>query len=220
MSNSEFVTRIQRLTLVTAAVIIVAALGAFLYLRSRPGPSLSVQDSGYQGQPTLGNARAPVKLILFENFLCERCKAFETEVFEPLKRDYIDPGKVEVYYVNLAWGNDTAVTAGRAGECAFRQNAAAFWDYKTALFAAQGADGWATLDKVLAVAGGVEGLEPTRLKTCITEGQTQAEVTRDLTLADYVGVSGTPSVILGTQGFEAPSYGDLKAQIDAQLAAN
>ena len=213
-------TQAQRFTLLTALIVIIAALGAFLYLQLRPKPSLSVQDSGYEGQPTLGNSRAPVKLVLFENFLCERCKRFETEVFSPLKRDYVDTGKVEVYYVNLAWGNDTAVTAGRAGECAFAQNPEAFWPYKSALFAAQGADGWATLDKVVQMAGGVKGLEPTKLETCITEAQTQPEVTRDTTLADYVGVTGTPSVILGDRGFEAPNYNDLKAQIDAQLAAD
>ena len=220
MSRSKVVTRTQRLTLITAALVIVAALGAFLYLQLRPEPSLGVQEGGYEGQPTLGSARAPVKLILFENFLCERCKVFEAEVFGPLKRDYIDTGKVEAYYVNLAWGDETAVTAGRAGECAFEQNAKAFWPYKEALFAAQGADGWATLDKVLEVAEGIEGLEPTALRTCITEGRTQAEVTRDMTLADYVGVSGTPSVIVGNQGFEAPGYETLQAEIDAQLAAD
>ena len=218
MSNLWVVTQAQRFTLITALIVIIAALGVFFYLQSRPKPSLSVQNSGYEGQPTLGNTRAPVKVVLFENFLCERCKLFETDVFEPLKRDYVDTGKVEVYYVNLAWGDDTAVTAGRAGECAFEQNPAAFWPYKSALFAAQGADGWATLDKVLSVAGSVEGLEPTALKTCITEGQTQPEVTRDMTLADYVGVTGTPSVIIGNRGLEAPSYKELKTQLDAQLA--
>ena len=220
MSDFKVVTRAQRFTLITAAIVIIAALGAFLYLQFRPKPSLSVQDSGYEGQPTLGSGRAPVKVVLFENFLCERCKLFETEVFAPLKHDYIDTGKVEAYYISLAWGDDTAVTAGRAGECAFRQNPAAFWPYKSALFAAQGADGWATLDKVLSVAGSVEGLGLASLKTCITEGETQPEVTRDMTLADYVGVTGTPSVIVGNQGFEAPSYKELQAQIDAQLAAD
>ncbi len=220
VSNSRIVTRAQRFTLITALIVIVAALGAFLYLQLRPEPSLSVQDGGYEGQPALGSARAPVKLILFENFLCERCKVFETEVFGPLKRDYIDTGKVEAYYVNLAWGDETAVTAGRAGECAFEQDAAAFWDYKTALFAAQGADGWATLENLLTVAEGVEELEPAELRTCITEGQTQSEVIRDMTLADYVGVTGTPSVIIGNQGFEAPSFDDLKAQLDVQLAVD
>ena len=213
-------TRTQRLTLFTAVFLALALLGTFLYLQLRPGPNLNVQEGGgYEGQPTLGRPRAPVKLILFENFLCEHCKAFEADIFGQLEEAYIRTGQVEAYYVNLAWGGETAVTAGRAGECAFRQDAEAFWEYKRALFAAQGADGWATLDKVLEVAGEVEGLEPEALEACITDGETQAEVARDMELADYVGVTGTPSVIVGNQGFEAPSFETLQAEIDRQLAA-
>ena len=210
----------QRLTLFTAVLLALALPGTLLYLRLRPRPTLNVQEGGgYTGQPTLGARRAPVKLILFENFLCEHCKAFEADTFGRLEEAYIGTGQVEAYYVNLAWENETAVTAGRAGECAFRQDAEAFWGYKQALFAVQGADGWATLDRVLEVAGEVEGLEPERLRTCITDGETQAEVARDMELADYVGVTGTPSVIVGNQGFEAPSFETLKAEIDRQLAA-
>ena len=213
-------TRTQRLTLFTAVFLALALLGTMLYRQLRPGPTLNVQDGGgYEGQPTLGDRRAPVKLILFENFLCEHCKAFEADTFGRLEEAYIGSGQVEAYYVNLAWGDDTAVTAGRAGECAFRQNADAFWSYKSALFAAQGADGWATLENVLGVAGEIEGLEPEQLRTCLTEGETQAEVERDIELADYVGVTGTPSVIVGNQGFEAPSFEALRAEIDRQLAA-
>lgn len=213
-------TRTQRLTLFTAVFLALALLGALLYLKLRPGPNLNVQDGvGYEGQPTLGRPRAPVKLILFENFLCEHCKAFEADTFGRLEEAYIGTGQVEAYYVNLAWGDESAVTAGRAGECAFRQDADALWRYRSALFAAQGADGWATLGKVLEVAEGVEGLEPERLRTCITEGETQGEVARDIELADYVGVTGTPSVIVGNQGFEAPSFEALRAEIDRQLAA-
>ncbi len=213
-------TRTQRLTLFTAVLLALALLGTLLYLRLRPGPTLNVQDGGgYEGQPTLGDRRAPVKLILFENFLCEHCKAFEADTFGRLERAYIGTGQVEAYYVNLAWGDASAVTAGRAGECAFRQNPDAFWRYKEALFEAQGADGWATLERVLEVAGEVEGLEPERLRACVTEGETQAEVARDIELADYVGVTGTPSVIVGNQGFEAPSFETLQAEIDRQLAA-
>ncbi len=213
-------TRTQRLTLFTAIFLALALLGTLLYMQLRPGPTLNVQEGGgYEGQPTLGDRRAPVKLILFENFLCEHCKAFEADTFGRLEQTYIGSGQVEAYYVNLAWGDETAVTAGRAGECAFRQDAEAFWRYKRALFAAQGADGWATLDRVLEVAEGVEGLEPEALEACITEGETQAEVARDMELADYVGVTGTPSVIVGNQGFEAPSFETLQAEIDRQLAA-
>ena len=220
MAKNRFLNA-RVLTLVTALVLLGGVAGFFIARRgAATGAVPAVADAGgYQDQPTLGDPDAPVKMILFENFLCGHCQAFEEDAFAQLKRDYIDTGKVEAYYVNLAWGNESAVTAGRAGECAFRQDADAFWRYRSALFAAQGADGWATLDRVLEVAEGVEGLEPERLRTCITEGETQGEVARDIELADYVGVTGTPSVIVGNQGFEAPSFEALRAEIDRQLAA-
>ena len=110
-------TRTQRLTLTTAVLLALALLGTLLYLQFRPGPNLNVQEGGgYEGQPTLGRPRAPVKLILFENFLCEHCKAFEADTFGRLEEAYIGTGQVEAYYVNLAWGNESAVTAGRARE--------------------------------------------------------------------------------------------------------
>lgn len=218
---------VKRLTLVTGVVLLLVALTATLFLVLRPRPSLSVPAAAqptalteeYKGQPQLGAAKAPVKLILFENFLCEHCKAFEASVFGRLERDYLETGRVEAYYVNLAWGEADAVRAGRAGECAFRQNPEAFWAYKRVLFEAQGAAGWATLERLVALAGNVAGLEPEALRTCVTTGATQAEVTRDLALADFVGVTGTPSVVVGDQGFEAPDFATLARAIDAQLAS-
>ena len=217
----------ERLTLLTLAALILAALGAVAYLAFKPRPTLNVlaaapsaaaQSQGYEGHPTLGDAAAPVKIILFENFLCEHCKAFETSVFEQLERVYFSTGKAEAYYVNLAWGEADVVRAGRAGECTFKQNSAAFWDYKKALFAAQGAVGWATLGTLEQLAAAVPGLGAAELRTCVETGATQSEVARDLALADFIGVTGTPSVVIGDQGFEAPSFATLEAAIDTQLA--
>lgn len=86
----------RRLTLATIAVLALIA-GGFLAYRQffAPAATVSAPASGYAGQPTLGRANAPVKLILFENFLCEHCKAFEEGVFPRIKSDYIDTGQVQ-----------------------------------------------------------------------------------------------------------------------------
>lgn len=95
----------RRLTLVTASVLTLALLDPFFYFRLGPEPTLNVQaGGGYEGRPAFGERRAPVKLISFENFLCEHCKAFEAETLGRLRRDYINTGQVEAHYVNLAWG--------------------------------------------------------------------------------------------------------------------
>ena len=59
------------LTLVTALVLVGGVAGFFLARRgAATGAVPAVADAGgYQDQPKLGDAAAPVKMILFENFL-------------------------------------------------------------------------------------------------------------------------------------------------------
>ncbi len=212
-------TRPQKLTLATLAVLILALLGysAYLLLVPATNPSANALERGYEGQPTLGQADAPVKLILFENFLCEHCKALEAEVMPQLKRDYIDTGEVEAYYINLAWGGERATLAGLAGECAYSQNEDAFWRYKSALYEAQ--ETWQGVDGLAKLAQNVDALDADALRTCIEEGRYQDEVQRDLDLAEQVGVEGTPSLVVGNQGFQGPSYSTLQREIETQLNA-
>ena len=213
------------LTLVTALVLLGSLVGFIVARRTADtGEVPALADAGgYEDQPTLGDDDAPVKVILFENFLCEHCKAFEEDAFAQLKREYIDTGKVQAYYVNLAWGEEDAFNAGLAGECAYRQDEAAFWPYKTALFRAQGGEGetWATVDTLVKVAEeSAPELDAADLRACITEKRYGSEVERDIGLADYVGVQGTPSIIVNDEGFQNPSFQDLKTAIDNQLAGS
>jgi protein-disulfide isomerase len=204
----------KRLTLVTAIILLVAVIAAVLWFALRP--DFTPAPVGYEDQPTLGQKSAPVKIILFENFMCEHCKAFEEEVFPQLERDYIATGKVEVYYVNLAWGSEQAELSALAGECAYRQDETAFWNFKSAMYEVQGS--WQTLDDLLAVAGA--SYDVPALRQCIEEKRFASEVQRDLDLADTVGVQGTPSIVVGNQGFEAPDYDTIRAAIEAQLSGS
>ena len=214
---------VRNLTLLTAGVLVLAMLG-FLGYRQFIAPTGGVNAggaSGYAGQPTLGREDAPVKLILFENFLCEHCKAFEEEAFPRIRNEYIETGQVEAYYVNLAWGPENATTAGLAGECAYRQHEEAFWDYKSALFAAQGdhEGAWATTENLVTIAREtVLALDADALRACIEEERYRDEVQRDLDLGEAVGVRGTPSLVIGDEGFQGPSYETVAAAIEERLA--
>lgn len=97
-------TRAQFLTAVTAVLILGAAAIAAAFFLTRPKAFATAEADSYVGQPTLGDPNAPIKLILFGNFMCEHCRTFEADVFPQLKRDYIDTGRVEAYYVNLSSG--------------------------------------------------------------------------------------------------------------------
>ena len=211
-------TRPQKLTLTTLAVLTVALLGylAYVLLAPEESPLDSALQPVYADQPTLGQSDAPVKLVLFENFLCDHCKAFEEEVMPQLKRDYIDTGKVEAYYVNLAWGGERSSLAGLAGECAYTQDEEAFWTYKSALYEAQAT--WQGVGDLVTIAQRIDGLDAEALRVCVEETRFQDEVQRDLDLAEQIGVQGTPSLLVGDQGFQGPGYEVLRREIDAQLS--
>lgn len=213
----------RNLTLATVGVLVLALLGFLGYSQfiAPDGGVNAGAASGYADQPTLGREDAPVKLILFENFLCEHCKAFEEEAFPRIRSNYIETGQVEAYYVNLAWGPENATTAGLAGECAYRQDEAAFWGYKSALFEAQTdhEGSWATTDNLVTIAReNVPTLDADALRTCIEDERYLDEVQRDLALGETVGVRGTPSLVIGDQGFQGPSYEAIANAIDQQLA--
>jgi protein-disulfide isomerase len=208
-------TRAQFLTVLTAVLVLGAGAIIATVLLTQPKAVNMAATQYYTDQPTLGVEDAPVTLILFENFLCEHCRTFEEEVFPALKRDFIDTGQVQAVYLNLAWGEEPALLAGLAGECVYRQSNTAFWAYKTRLFEEQGS--WTTAADLVAHAEGVANLDTNALATCIGERQTQSDLERDLAAAESIGVSGTPSVVIGTQGFEAPDYETLRRAIEAEL---
>ncbi len=51
-------------------------------------------DQGYR----MGNPDAPLKLVEYGSRLCPTCKAFATEGYQPLIKDYVAPGKVSFEY--------------------------------------------------------------------------------------------------------------------------
>ncbi len=70
----------------------------------------------------------------------------------------------------------------------------------------------------MAIARSVPALDAEELRACINEQRYVSEVQRDLELGDRVGVRGTPSIVIGTQGFEAPGYATLASAIERELA--
>ena len=217
----------QRLTIVTAVVVALALVGIIAYSRFQPRadaavttPVAATGELSYENQPTLGDAAAPVKLAVFEDFKCPACKFFEDNVFPGLERDYLDTGRAQLVFVNFPFIGPDSTTAAVAGECAYRQNEAAFWEYKTVLYRAQGAERaeWATPARLEELAQNVGDLDAAELRTCIDEQRYAAEVTSDLDMAQAVGVNSTPSLFVnGTKLENANDYEAVKEAIDAAL---
>jgi protein-disulfide isomerase len=222
----------QRLTILTAVVLVLAIFGFILFNRFRPASTTAPTAAGtsaadpsklsYEGQPATGDANAPVKIALFEDFKCPACKYFDENVWPKLEKEYINSNQVQAYFMNYAFLAPDSRTAAVAGECVYRQNEALFWDYKAILYRSQGQESqaWATPARLTELAREyVPDINADDLKTCIDENRYEAEVKADVEMGTTIGVSGTPSLFVnGTKVENANDYAQVKALIDEALA--
>jgi protein-disulfide isomerase len=86
--------------------------------------------------PVLGNPNAPVKIVEFSDFECPFCRRFYQDTFPQLKKEYIDTGKVALYYRHLPLPmHPNAKPFANAAECANEQGK--FWQMHDQIFKEQ-----------------------------------------------------------------------------------
>ena len=212
-------TSAQKLTLYTVVVLIVALLALFLWQRATPQAATPTGADFQLGQqPMLGDPDAPVTIVAFEDFMCPVCRRFEDQAFPQIERELIDTGLAKMYFVNFQFIGPSSTRAGIAGECAYQQNEAAFWDYKTYLYRSQGPEreDWATPRLLVDVARDyVPELDPEALATCIEERRYEDEVRQDADIARAAGVGGTPTLFVNGEQLESWDFRSVRAAVEA-----
>lgn len=213
--------------LVVGTILAALLIGLGLWWMSRnqnkadtAGPNTTFD---FAGQPFLGKADAPVKMVVFEDFKCPNCKQFEDRIFPEIQKKYVDTGKVQVYKINYPFlashlPTDDSKLAAQAAECAYDQKGNDGYNgMSTILFRAQGSEAvvWATKDKLVELAGSVDGIDPDKFKTCLESDATKARVEADKKQGDAAGVQGTPSVFVNGQIIPEFTADNISKAIDA-----
>ena len=144
------------------------------------------------GAPVLGRADAPVTLVEFTDLECPYCRAFHVGAFERLKREYIDTGKVRFITRDFPLDfHPNARPAALAVRCAGEQGK--FWEMRHVVTLNAAALGPPTYDRL----AGELKLDAARFQACIAADRYRAEIDRDIAEATRVGMTGTPSFVLG-----------------------
>jgi protein-disulfide isomerase len=164
-----------------------------------------------QGQPTQGNllqdpllkartkgaASAPITIVEVADFQCPACRMFWAETMPALQREYVDPGKVRLIFVNLPLYeiHKNAAAAHELAMCAAQQGR--FWEVHDRLFREQ--ETWAKLDDPSAYFLGLAaaaGLSSDSLDACLASGTMRQVIQREAEAAFNAGVRSTPSFIV------------------------
>lgn len=169
--------------------------------RMQPPAALAAPAPASEGPVTLrldgafvlGKPDAPLTMVEFTDLECPFCRQFHVGAFEEIKRNYIDTGKLRYVSRDLPLGfHPNAIPAARAARCAGEQGR--FWEMRRALLVNNGA--LAGGDAIASI-GRNTGLDEKALRACMASNRHDDAIQRDQAQAQAIGVSGTPSFVLG-----------------------
>jgi len=142
--------------------------------------------------PVLGSANAPLTLVEFSDFQCVFCKRFHDDVLPQLKREYIDKGLVRFVHKDLPLPfHAQAMPAALAARCSANQGG--YWRFYESLFAKQSCLECQGVEGIAASSG----LKKSNVVDCIKSDRFKAVVVADVKQAKALGISGTPTFVLG-----------------------
>jgi protein-disulfide isomerase len=151
-----------------------------------------VKMSVAPGWYSLGRDDAPVTLVEFADYQCPFCRQFHAETFAELKKNYIDTGKVRYVSRDLPLDfHPNAPGAAVAARCAGEQHK--FWEMRD-LMVVNAAD---LSSPSLLKYGGQLNLDMTAFSACLSDKKYTAAVQKDIADAGTLGISGTPSFVVG-----------------------
>lgn len=144
------------------------------------------------GLPFLGKADAPLTMVMFTDYQCSFCSRFENQTLPEIKKQYIDTGKLRfvVRDAPLPMHPD-APKAAEAVYCAEEQGK--YWELRDKLVANS-----KQLDlKLLPDYAKQVGMDVEKFSDCLESGRQSEKVNASAASAKSLGISGTPTFVIG-----------------------
>ncbi len=162
-----------------------------------PMPTAPVSDNVSVPPVTgfmLGRPGAPLTMIEYTDLQCPFCRQFHITAYEQIKKEWIDTGKLRYVVRDLPIESihPQAMPAARATRCAGEQGK--LWDLRHSVLVNNAR---LTNESFTTFAQDLK-LNMASFSKCYADaGKFQAEIARDMAEAASVGISATPSFVLG-----------------------
>jgi protein-disulfide isomerase len=212
--------------------LVFAAVGVVLLLlsgssSSKPTPSMDgnftpvaptlIPADGLATDHGLGAVDAPVVLTVWTDYQCPICGAWANGVEPLLYERYVTEGKLRIEHRHYSFLGEESFTAAVGAECAAKQDL--FWNFHSHVFANQNGEneGAFSAERLRKIAE-ASGVDLAAWDSCIADPAVRAGVNADAEEAQALGITGTPTLILGDwMDSGIPASDDLYARIDAAL---
>lgn len=152
--------------------------------------------------PILGSANAQITIVEFGDYQCEMCHSWFHNTRGTIIDNYVDTGKVNIIFVDLAFLGSDSPVAAQATHCANEQGK--YWEYHSILYYKQeGIDnGWASKSMLKEYANELK-LDSDQFADCIDSGKYAKNVQDSYNDAVKLKVSSTPTFYLFNHQSEA-----------------
>jgi len=147
------------------------------------------------GSPILGSDSAPITIIEFGDYQCEQCYKWYHNTKDSIVQNYIETGKANLIFVDLAILGRDSPKAAAATYCAEEQGK--YWEYHDLLYTFQEGvnSGWANSERLKAFAFSLE-LDTELFDSCVDSGKFAKRVQFNTNEAKKQGATGTPTFII------------------------
>ena len=148
------------------------------------------------GSPILGDPSAPITLVEFGDYQCHQCYNWFHNTKPAITRDYIETGKANLVFVDMAFLGRDSPKAAQASYCAEDQGM--YWEYHDVLYNSQESkidNGWANSERLKAFAFSL-GLDIELFESCLDSGKYSKRVQYNTQQARDHGVRGTPGFFI------------------------
>lgn len=174
------------------------------------------ESGGFTGDVVEGDPDAKVTVIEYASLTCPHCASFHRTIYNPMKPDYIDNGKIRFIYRDFPLDNfalAASVIARCGGEKRFVGMVDLILDKQSEW---RGADN--VLDELKRLAR-LGGLGSEQIDACMADQELgQSIVDRARQGQDHFDVSATPTVLINGKKFRATNLAAMRAELDAVLA--
>lgn len=145
--------------------------------------------------PVLGSENAPITMIEFGDYQCFYCNNFFHNTESDIVKNYIDTGKVKMYFKDFTIIGQDSVTAANAAHCAQEQGK--FWEYHDTLYSNWSGEntGWVSPTNLAQFAKQV-GLNQDQFNQCMTQSKYIPTIRNSVSDANNLGLTGTPDFFI------------------------
>ena len=175
------------------------------------------------GSSILGNLSAPITIVEFGDYQCHQCYNWFHNAKSAVFENYVDTGKANFVFMDLAFLGRDSPKAAQASYCAEDQGK--YWEYHNQLYTAQESqidNGWANPERLKAFAFSLS-LDMESFENCFDSGKYEKRVQYNIAEAKKFGANGTPTFfIIGPNGQQqkivgAQPYSVFKQVFDSMI---